>query len=79
MPIYTYKCKKCGVVFDFLMLQKSEKPVCAKCGSEHLEKQLSAPGIVKMGTSYPKGATCCGRDERCDIPPCSSDGTCQRD
>jgi hypothetical protein len=32
-----------------------------------------------MGSSNPKGTTCCGMDERCDTPPCSSDGICKRD
>jgi putative FmdB family regulatory protein len=78
MPIYTYKCRDCGTVFDFLMIKQSEKPQCEKCGSENLEKQLSAPGAVIMGTSHPKGTTCCGRNERCDTPPCTDDGICKR-
>jgi len=79
MPIYIYKCKDCGTVFDFLILKKKEKPACTNCGSNHLEKQPSAPSAVRMGTSHTKGTTCCGRDERCDTPPCSSSGTCIND
>ena len=79
MPIYVYKCKDCGAVFDFLMIKRSEKPRCEKCGSRNLEKQLSSPGAVIMRASNPKGTTCCGRTERCDTPPCSEDGACRRD
>lgn len=79
MPIYIYECKDCGTIFDFLVLKKKEKPVCTKCGSKHLEKQPSAPSSVRMGTSHAKGTTCCGSDERCAIPPCSSNGTCIQD
>jgi hypothetical protein len=32
-----------------------------------------------MKEHNPPGSTCCGRSERCDTPPCSNDGKCQRD
>jgi putative FmdB family regulatory protein len=58
MPIFTYKCKDCGEVFDFLMLNKSEKPKCTKCGSKKLEKQFAAFG-VKMGASSSTNSSSC--------------------
>lgn len=79
MPIYSFKCKNCGAVFDFLVMKPSDKPSCSKCGSDNLEKQITAPSAVIMGGSTPKGTTCCGRTERCDIPPCSDNGSCKRD
>lgn len=79
MPIYIYKCKDCGTVFDFLMLSKKDKPACTHCSGKNLEKQPSAPGTVRMGTSHANRATCCGRDERCATPPCSADGSCVRE
>ncbi|MGB9722255.1 MAG: FmdB family zinc ribbon protein [bacterium] len=78
MPIYTYKCNNCGKVFDFLLLKSSEKPECPQCGSKNLEKQVTAPGSVRVGSSQSSGTTCCGRTERCDTPPCSYDGICKR-
>ncbi len=45
MPIFTYKCKECGEVFDFLMLLRNEKAKCLKCGSEKIEKQISVFGV----------------------------------
>lgn len=79
MPIYVYKCKDCGTVFDFLMVKKDDNPKCINCASANLEKQPSAPGKVIMGSSQTKGTTCCGRDERCAQPPCSDGNTCVRD
>jgi putative FmdB family regulatory protein len=58
MPIFTYKCKDCGEVFDFLMLNKSEKPKCKKCGSKNLEKQFAAFG-VRMGESSSTSSSSC--------------------
>jgi putative FmdB family regulatory protein len=42
MPIYEYKCSKCGRISEFL--ENSGSPVakkCAHCGSEKLEKRFS--------------------------------------
>jgi len=78
MPIYTYKCQKCGETFDFLIMKKSEEPTCPKCGAVKVEKQLTAPASIRMGNSSQKGTTCCGRSARCDLPPCSSGGICER-
>jgi putative FmdB family regulatory protein len=79
MPIYSYKCKKCGRLFDFLKIKASEKPVCPRCGSMELDKQIAAAGVIMSGSGRPSGATCCGRDERCSTPPCADSGTCKRD
>ena len=58
MPIYTYKCKECGEIFDFLKLKKSEKARCKKCGSTNLEKQFAAFG-VKMSDSPSASSSSC--------------------
>jgi len=41
MPIYKYKCKKCGHKFEKLVFGQ-EKIKCPKCKSENLEKLVSA-------------------------------------
>ncbi len=81
MPLYEYRCKACGKITEFLLLRSDEEEtvVCKYCGSKNLDKLISKPAAVIMGNSRSKGSTCCGRTERCDTPPCSSDGTCKRD
>jgi putative FmdB family regulatory protein len=79
MPIYEYKCQSCGRVSEPLVhsLTGSEDLVCPHCGSHSLDRLLSVPGLLKGGSS-PSGRTCCGREERCEMPPCSSGGQCRK-
>lgn len=52
MPLYEYKCSKCGHVFE--RIQKfSDKPEadCPECGSG-AERQLSAPAVHFKGTGW---------------------------
>ena len=79
MPIYEYRCKNCGERVEVLVRSgMNTPPLCPKCGSPLLEKLLSAPYIMK-GERRPTGLTCCGREERCETPPCSVDGVCRRE
>jgi putative FmdB family regulatory protein len=43
MPIYEYRCRKCGKRFSVLTLRASERasPECAKCGSRAADRLLS--------------------------------------
>ena len=81
MPIYEYRCMECGRKTEILQknLKQEDSTTCPFCGSSKMEKLLSSPGVIRMGSDTPKGTTCCGRAERCDTPPCSSDGECTRD
>lgn len=82
MPIYEYKCKDCGGINEFLVGVAWDKVEikCSRCGSEKLEKIFSKSFISTGGhfIGSQGGKTCCGRDERCDTPPCSDDGVCKR-
>lgn len=81
MPIYEYKCMDCGEVSEVLMGMGSrdEPAKCKHCGSDHVERILSA-SFISVRAGMPKGGTtCCGRTERCDTPHCSTDGVCSRD
>ena len=44
MPLYEYKCKKCGEQFETLIsASKANGPVeCASCGSKETERLLSS-------------------------------------
>jgi putative FmdB family regulatory protein len=77
MPLYEYRCENCGERVEVLVRSKSISPTCPNCGSPRLEKLLSVP-YVMSGERRPAGLTCCGRDERCEAPPCSTDEVCRR-
>jgi putative FmdB family regulatory protein len=79
MPIYEYRCLQCGEISEmFLHGPERQNVQCPVCGSYKLDKLLSASYTLKTDVSTP-GMTCCGRAERCQTPPCSSDNTCRRD
>ena len=40
MPIYEYRCGKCGQINEFLIMGKQEQLNCKHCGSEDLTKLL---------------------------------------
>ena len=79
MPIYEYRCQNCGEKVEVLVrMGTSTPPACPNCGNPLLEKLFSAPYVMRGG-GRPAGLTCCGREERCEAPPCSTDGLCRRD
>jgi putative FmdB family regulatory protein len=75
MPTYIYECKQCG---EFEEQQGISEPVlkrCPTCGDE--VRRVIAPGtnfIMKgRGVSVShcdRSTPCCGRETRCDKPPC---------
>ncbi len=79
MPIYEYRCAHCGRISEIWqgVGTRSDSLQCRHCGDRRMEKLLSATHALM--NPRPKGATCCGREERCNKPPCSSDGPCRRD
>jgi putative FmdB family regulatory protein len=80
MPIYEYECSDCGKVSEIMVGigRQSDVLQCKYCGSTTLNKILSFASIATTPLRS-KGRTCCGREERCDKPPCSTDGVCGRD
>ena len=52
MPLYDYKCPKCGNLIDVIQSSTTEAPKCPKCGTV-MEKQVSAPaGFEFKGGGY---------------------------
>ena len=78
MPIYDYRCGNCGERVEVLVRSGGEEPRCPNCGGALLEKLFSTAYLMS-GKSRPPGPTCCGRQERCEAPPCSTAETCWRD
>ena len=80
MPLYEYRCKQCGNVSEFLSKigDTADSFTCKSCDSTDLEKVMSVTNV----STYPSpqgGKTCCGRDERCDSPPCSTGAVCRKE
>ncbi len=74
MPIYDYECQECGEVAEiFLNSVDGNRPItCPACGSKKMQKLISAFQMLQTEARAP-GRTCCGRTERCEMPPCSLD------
>jgi putative FmdB family regulatory protein len=52
MPIYEFKCRKCGAHLEVFQKVSDKPPVrCRKCGGR-LEKLLSAPAIQFKGSGW---------------------------
>ena len=79
MPIYEYRCKACGAASEYLIgLGEDENISCKVCGSTKMERILSVASFLGGTSEHASGRTCCGREERCDTPPCSDGGACRR-
>jgi putative FmdB family regulatory protein len=58
MPIYEYRCQKCGIVFEKIQITKEgEEPLkCPTCGADSPERVLSGFSSSKSSES----STSCG-------------------
>ena len=89
MPTYGYECETCGHTFEKLQ-KMSDPPItqCPKCKGSLRRLMGAGTGVIIKGPgahasenirNNPSHAPCCGRDERCDKPPCAGDGVCKRE
>ena len=49
MPIYEFRCLKCGKIFELLKLKKEDEAVkmkCPKCNSPEIERVLSSVSVI---------------------------------
>jgi len=87
MPTYEYECQICGLKFE-RQQAITEPPLteCPKCQGEVRRLVSGGAGFVLKGSSHggmvrntqtcsleQGGKTCCGREERCDKPPCGAE------
>lgn len=79
MPIFDYKCTHCGKVTEFLIRSTNHQEIsCPECGNNNMEKIISSASYIMKDDRSFQGMTCCGREERCNIPSCESGKTCRR-
>ncbi|MBW2709436.1 MAG: zinc ribbon domain-containing protein [Deltaproteobacteria bacterium] len=57
MPIFEFKCKKCGNLYESLCFRSSgeDKCPCPACGGDESEKQLSIFSSAGSGSSLDLG------------------------
>ena len=62
MPIYEYRCEKCGSRFDVLQRvgEDGKHLRCPKCGHEKVEKQFSAFATSGGSPHVSGGGSSCG-------------------
>ena len=71
MPIYEYRCEKCGQVNEFLVLGREDQLLCNQCGSKDLTRMLSAHNTLSgssRGFAEPGSGGCCGTPNSCGTP-----------
>ena len=61
MPIYEYRCGKCGGRVEVLVRSSTTAPVCPDCGGAVMDKLFSTPNVLSGRTRRPAGHTCCGQ------------------
>jgi putative FmdB family regulatory protein len=80
MPIYEYRCEACGSVSEYLVgAGDGERILCKVCGGSGMTMVLSVSSFTLKSYDRVPGRTCCGREEPCEIPPCSGGGSCRRE
>jgi putative FmdB family regulatory protein len=80
MPVYEYRCQKCGQVIELLIRSKQEEKElrCTQCGASELQRLLSAATVgiqnsrATRRAECERSAPCCGRETRCEQPPCET-------
>jgi len=77
VPIYDFKCEDCGQVSEILVRNSDDTTQCPGCGGVNVQRLIAAASVIRMDGPTP-GHTCCGREERCEAPPCSTGDTCYR-
>ncbi len=75
MPIYEYRCNKCGHNFEYLVFGKTD-PECPSCNSRKVGRLISACGFITKGSSGEtiKSSASASSCSGCSATSCSSCG-----
>ncbi len=55
MPLYDFRCRACGALFEALV-RPNHEPVCRSCGATDLERLTSISVSVKSGAGLTPAA-----------------------
>jgi len=60
MPIYEFKCKKCGNKFEYLCFNSkdAENAQCPNCGAQETERLLSCFSSMSSGGALTGTSSC---------------------
>lgn len=59
MPLFEYKCKKCGQTTEFLERGSGlSRHVCPHCGGKHLQKLVSTFSAGRSNSKINGGGSC---------------------
>lgn len=84
MPTYEYECEACGYRFERRQaITEDAISECPECRGNVQRIISGGAGFILKGSGHGRGGhhggdcslqrsgrTCCGREERCDRPPC---------
>jgi putative FmdB family regulatory protein len=87
MLTYEYECQTCGHTFESQQdITDPPREECPECHGQVRRLVSGGAGFILKGKSVGRselrgqawareqgGGTCCGRDTRCDRPPCGDD------
>jgi len=62
MPLYEYRCNKCGEEFEELVTGSGNNVLCPKCGTQDVKKKFSLfgmSGVEHPVTSANSGCSSC--------------------
>lgn len=68
MPLYEYRCKDCGEVFEKMVRwsETNHNPICPNCQSTDTHKKMSQVASFGSASAYSsvKGGSTCGTSGR---------------
>jgi putative FmdB family regulatory protein len=75
MPIYVYECARCGEFEEQQTMSAPALTECPLCGGAVKRIIAGGTGIIVKGrgaseSHCDRSTPCCGREVRCDRPPC---------
>jgi len=62
MPVYEYRCRKCGKTYEFLKKSSGDDPVCPHCGGREAKRLLSGFAVGKGGETRADACENCTGD-----------------